>query len=777
MSHYRNRTLRRAAETRAGLGLDTLRDRMPITVASVGGQQSLTMALDAEARGYANSAVAYRCVAAIADNGSSVPLVVRRPDGQEIEGHGISHLFNKRPNPLMSARVFKSLLLQQGELAGQAFVWLDRGETGLGDVTEVHLVFDQVDVIVDKPIAQRPTTANIIGFMIRRADGTQVPVLPEEMLWLRYPHPFDPLGCLPPWRAARHAVDMDAYAREWQKQSYKNGARPNGVVYLGHMEQREFDAVKASWRSSMQGPENAGRDLLVRSAPGGGQNGNSGIGYERLGFTPEEMDYLESRMANAGEVMLAFGVPHDYLSGGTTYENRAAAKTTLWSDTIVPKLEIIGSEIDLRLLPSDAEEAEWDLSGVDALQEGRDSIANRTRASVYADTLTIDEARAELGKDPLPNGLGAHTLTPYRSQFAPVQGTPSGDEARSWDVDWSRLQPSATDVAPVVERAVESALARILGGSPPQVDAPPTPRRLELTRADDTPSSPSLADINSAYEALESDGRAAVRRLARDQQERVLRDFDRLMKKPERSSAWLTEVRTEAAALAREQILTLAPPDPEQVPAARMTDMDVATGPDGWEERIKAREIFDPGYWRRQTAKVLRPFIEKTWRRGGASITGSFDLDEPDVSEQLDARLEELAGQVTATTEQVLRSQILAHGVAEGESMPELRARIQRVFTNLSDYRATMIARTETVGGYNAASFLAALDAGATKKTWLATADQRTRETHRQENGRSVAMNKRFVLTKSRWPADPSAPASQSIQCRCALTFEFDEES
>jgi HK97 family phage portal protein len=770
VSHYRNRALSRAAEKRAGL--DVLRDRQPITVASIGGQQSLTLALDAEARGYANSAVAYRCVAAIADNGSSVPLVVQQPDGTPIEGHPIAHLFNKRPNPFMSARALKSLALQQAELAGQSFVWLDRGETGLGPISEIHLVFDQVDVVVDKPVAQRPTTANIVGFMIRRADGTQVPVLPEEMLWLRYPHPFDPLGCLAPWKAARHAVDMDAYAREWQRSSYANGARPTGVVYLGDMGENEFNQVKASWRSSMQGPENAGKTLLVRSTPGGGQNGSKGIGFERLTFTPEEMAYLESRMANSAEVMLAFGVPHDYLSAGTTYENRAAAKATLWSDTIKPKLEMIASDIDRLLLPSDNEEAAFDLSGVEALQEAQDSVANRTRASVYSDTLTIDEARAELGYDPLPDGIGANTLTPYRAQFAPVQGAAGTDEARSWDADFSRLPRPTPDVGAVVERAVEAALARLLGGPPPQVDARPTPR---LARADDAPSSPSLADINTAYDELERAGRRAVQALAREQRDRVLRDFDRLMKKPERSAAWLEETRAHACALAREQSLVLAPPDPEQVPAARLTDMDVASGPEGWEERIRLRDLFDGRYWRRRTGELLRPFVERAWKRGGASITGSFDLNEPDVASALDDRIEELAGQVTATTEQVLRSQVLAHGVAEGESVPELRARLQRVFANLSDYRATMIARTETVGGYNQASFLAALDAGATRKTWLATADQRTRETHRQENGNTAAMNKRFTLTKSRWPADPTAPAAQSIQCRCALTFEFEE--
>lgn len=755
-------------------GLDTLRDRTPITVASIGGQQTLTLNLDAETRGYAHSAVAYRCIEAIASNAASVDLVVQGTTGDPIANHPVAHLFNKRPNPALSARLFKSLILTQLELAGQSFVYVDRGETGLGDPEGLYPIYDQVQVRVDKPLADRPTTANITGFIVNRADGQRIPVLPEEMLWLRYPAPFDPLVAMPPWQAARHAVDMDAYAREWQRTSYKNGATPSGIVYVGEMGDTEFASTKAAWRSSMQGPANAGKNLLVRSKQGAA--GAGGIAYERITLTAEEMDYLESRMANAGEVMLAFGVPKDYLLGGATYENRTASKATLWSDTIKPKLDVIASEIDRLLLPSDAEDATWDFASVDALQDSQDSVANRTRALVYSDTLMIDEAREEVGRDPLPHGIGQHTLSAYRSQFAPVQGVPGGDEARSWDVDWSRLLPSSPDVGPVVERAVEVALSRLLGGVPTQVDAPSPPRRLALSRADDdAPSSPSLADINAAYDSLEDAGRAAVRALAREQQTRVLRDFDRLMKKPERSTAWLTELRTEACTLAREQALTLAPPDLDVVPAAMATDMDVASGPDGWEQRIKVREIFDGGYWRRQTARVLRPFVERAWKRGGASITASFDLDEPDVAGALTDRIDELAGQVTATTEQVLRAQLLAAGVAEGESVPELRARLQRVFTNLSDYRATMIARTETVGGYSAASHMAALDAGAVRKTWVSTDDKRTRRTHRAAQGSTVPMNKRFALTESRWPADPVAPANQSIQCRCVLTFEFEE--
>jgi len=37
---------------------------------------------------------------------------------------------------------------------------------------------------------------------------------------------------------------------------------------------------------------------------------------------------------------------------------------------------------------------------------------------VECDVLTIDEARADLGRDPLPDGSGVVTLTPYRQRLS-----------------------------------------------------------------------------------------------------------------------------------------------------------------------------------------------------------------------------------------------------------------------------------------------------------------------------------------------------------------------
>lgn len=759
----------RLAAAWAGLtkrsALDAVREQRPVTFASADYARSMTLDLDAESRGWTHSAVAYRCVAQIADNGSSVPLVVRRPDGSVIEKHRIAQLLTKRPSAdgMLSARALKSVWLQQLQLAGKSFAFCDRGddlEDPDAEVQGIYPVYDPVEVYVARQEGDDPRPADVVGYIVNRADGVRVPVLPDEMLWFKFPHPFDPLLSIAPWKAARHAVDVDAFAREWQRSSLENGAQPGGVVYLGDMSPEEFVKAKASFRSTVEGPSNARRHLLVASRPGAQ---GKGIEYARLGLTAEEVSYLETRVQSAEEVSLAFGVPRDLLMGGVTYENRTASKTALWSDTIVPALEIIASEVDRVLLPSDTEEAAFDLSGVDALRESRDAVVTRVTKLVEADIVTLDEARAEVDYDELPGGDGGQTLTAYRAQYGVAPRRAGADD---------RVNASALEAA--VMRAVAEVLAPVVERLT-QVDARPEPRRLALERADDAPSSPSVDEINAAYDELEGSARRAVQALAREQRERVLRDFDRLMGKPQRSAAWLEETRAHSCALAREQALTLAPPDPDVMPAARMTELDVAAGPEGWEERIKVGEIFDPRYWRRRTAQLLRPVVERAWKRGGTTITGSFDLDEPDVTQALADRIDELSGQVTATTEQVLRSQLLAHGVAEGESVPELRARIQQVFADLSGYRATMIARTESVGGYSAASHMAALDAGAVRKTWLSTDDTRTRPTHRAARGSSVAMNKRFPLTESRWPCDPVAPANQSIQCRCALTFEFEE--
>lgn len=92
-------------------------------------------------------------------------------------------------------------------------------------------------------------------------------------------------------------------------------------------------------------------------------------------------------------------------------------------------------------------------------------------------------------------------------------------------------------------------------------------------------------------------------------------------------------------------------------------------------------------------------------------------------------------------------------------------------------YRAMTIARTESLRATNLGSNAAlreAVETGALgevviRKTWIATRDARTRDTHRDLNGQSVVgLDTPFVTTRGnsiRWPHDPEAPAEETINC------------
>jgi len=356
------------------------------------------------------SAIVYRCVHGIASSAASVDLAVD-VNGELRLDHPTALLWNRLPNPAMSSRVFKEILWAQLEYRGQAFVAVDRGPSGEGEARSLWPVYDEVEVVIDD--RTDPLRQQLLGFRVHTQQRT-VPMLPGELLWLRYPDSNDPWGCLAPLRAASFAADLDAYARAWQLNEFRNGARPSGVVYMGDLTDEQFEQTRSEFQAAHSGPANAGKHLFF--------SGPQRARYDRIGLTPAEMSYLDSRLHNFQEIALAFGYPWDLLWGQATYDNRRAAKIDLWTETLVPKLEVVAGEVDRQMLPDLAESATFDLSNVDALQENQDAISNRVRTSVYADVLTIDEAREALGRDPLPNGQGAMTLTAYRVQFQQPRG-------------------------------------------------------------------------------------------------------------------------------------------------------------------------------------------------------------------------------------------------------------------------------------------------------------------------------------------------------------------
>jgi HK97 family phage portal protein len=363
-----------------------------------------------------HSAVAYRCIVAIASNAATCPLEILNDNEEPVEDE-IVRLWNHAPNGYMSARVLREIAWLRLETKGQCFIYMDRGNTGIGPVSGLHILDSSwgVEPVVDDTGPEGLEV--LVGYRIHGNSGKSGYLLPDEMLWLRYPDPDDIWGCLPPLKAANFALELDDYARRFQTATMARGGTPAGVVFLGDVDEETHRQVRADLAARHERPEDAGRHLVL--------SGPVQSKYDRISLTAEEVSYLDTRIKTAEEVMIAFGIPRDYLMGGVTYENRQASRATLWSDTILPKLQTVASEIDLQAVPDPTQTAQFDTSDVEALQESEDQRVTRTVSLVNADIITIDEARAEIDLEPLPNGVGVLTQTPYRRQSA-KPATPPG---------------------------------------------------------------------------------------------------------------------------------------------------------------------------------------------------------------------------------------------------------------------------------------------------------------------------------------------------------------
>jgi hypothetical protein len=124
----------------------------------------------------------------------------------------------------------------------------------------------------------------------------------------------------------------------------------------------------------------------------------------------------------------------------------------------------------------------------------------------------------------------------------------------------------------------------------------------------------------------------------------------------------------------------------------------------------------------------------------------------------------------------------ITDGINDGESVPELVARIDAILATTGSERwvnrARVIAITEANRASNAGTLSAGMQAQQIEqipmsKEWVATNDTRVRDTHREADRQRVPLNQPFQVGVSAlmFPGDPAGHADEVVGCRCALTI------
>jgi hypothetical protein len=145
--------------------------------------------------------------------------------------------------------------------------------------------------------------------------------------------------------------------------------------------------------------------------------------------------------------------------------------------------------------------------------------------------------------------------------------------------------------------------------------------------------------------------------------------------------------------------------------------------------------------------------------------------------------LDKVAKEITQTTKNQIQ-QYLMKSVEEGLTIQETIKLLRTA--GITDYRAEMIARTETGKAANYGSMIGVTATGlVTMKEWIAARDARTRRVppdafdHFHMDGIKIPYDEKFnVKTKyggfeqMLHPCDPSGSAGDVINCRCTLGYE-----
>jgi hypothetical protein len=191
---------------------------------------------------------------------------------------------------------------------------------------------------------------------------------------------------------------------------------------------------------------------------------------------------------------------------------------------------------------------------------------------------------------------------------------------------------------------------------------------------------------------------------------------------------------------------------------------------------VDAGGLFDPDRWGAEleddAGRWLADLEDEAGQITATQIGVGFREGDPGLAELVAQRATKVGGTSETTLAALQRQLSIAAG--RGETIDEVARRVSSVFASAAGPRARVIARTEVVGGANEANILVARSSGVVgKKRWVATLDERTRDSHVAANGQEVDLNAKFTVGGASLdaPGDYNGPPDETIQCRCTMMF------
>lgn len=666
---------------------------------------------------YSKSLYVFRCVSKIAQKTASIDwemfkILNKVGDTKEIFVHEALDLLY-RPNPFQTKTEFFEKYMINKLLAGQAFVLKVRDNSG--KVVELwNLRPDYVTIIKDSKLF-------IKGYEFSTQGGGRTIFAPEDIIYDSYPSPLDEWGGTSALQASESRVETEEFATRYQSYFFRNNARPDFLLTNDNkITQKQKDDLEELWSKKHKGVENAGKGAYLEY----------GTKYQQVSISQREMDYIESLKMTRDDILTAFAVPKPIIAitEDVNYANAKTAMEIFLTETITPEIKRITEKLNEHLIYPEYGDIYFIKEDSSYLPMDEKNKADTQAVQIASGTLLINEAREELGREPINGGW---------SMYMPLSQVPVGG-----------LPQNSKELEGRYQKKLQGKSMKTFRGRGRAMKFIEIKEEVEKT----------------IYEGI------AKELKVKSTKENIVHII-----KPEVREKYVDVVNKMIDVKSdrfKPEILKFA----EQQKARVMKELSDKKSMD-----TKALGgAFDVAKENKLLAEISLPFIGEFVMSAGADALASlapaetFDATDR-VEKYIKERAKEMAKAINDTTLEKL-ARTLAEGIEAGEGITALGDRVGVVYEEFPTYRADMIARTEATSANNRGFIEGYSQSGvANAKEWIATGDDRTRDSHiLAESDGVIGLDKRFS-NGLLYPGDPSGDAGETINCRCVLAPAFKE--
>lgn len=504
----------------------------------------------------------------------------------------------------------------------------------------------------------------------------------DEIIHFKNPNPDNPYRGKSKVQAAAEAIDTDNYAIEANKGLFKRGLITNFVLSTDNkLNAEQLTALRAELKANYSGAGNAYKALIL----------SGGLKPESIQMTNRDMEFIAQQKWLRDKIMSIFGNNQAVL-GITEDVNRANADATIlnWKRTTVKsEMKSITDTLNEFLVPRFGENLI--LTFKDPVPEDRATKITEATTLVEAKVITQNEAREILGFDPVKDE-GADEINRPMPELTPLLNAPKS----IFNVNYKKvLRKNKTYEKYIQHQEIRSAAkavaTKMVKGRKKEV-------QVEVVNEHDAFSNDIVWNFHNKQIQIV------------DAQEKI---FENKVKQ------YIDGMIERALA----QI-------PNELPQSKNKAL-----------LNQEAEII-------QATIDFTPILNEVALLSGQSALALIGSDKPFISPDLRPTIERSVrkfAQSMVETDREKMIDIIAQGIANGESVTKIRSNIIDTFAEYSKVQANRVTRTEVLRASNTGAIQAWQESGVvTAKQWLTAKDDRVDPLCEYMNGTVIPLGKSY---------------------------------